>query len=99
MQICVSGVDFSFSLYPVIRRNIPQYSSKRNFIIRVQTSFHHIKQHSFSRSDEAMFFAMVKTCLHSNKILFLRILKEYFLLVSVLENNGESIITLLNKLL
>ena len=43
-------VNFSFCLYPYIRRKHPSIFSKKQKNIRVQTSFHHGKQHGFVSS-------------------------------------------------
>ena len=45
------------------------------------------------RPDEAMFFCMVKACLHSNNFLFLKKLKEYFLPIIGYKENEKTTLT------
>ena len=58
--------DFSFCLYPFMRKNKVLQGSEEQIFFQAQTSFHHDKQHGFIRS---VLFVMVKVRLRWKNIL------------------------------
>ena len=77
-QLLVSmGSCKTIHLYPHLSSRYPS-----SYTMESSKASNNLVSITFShRPDEALLFAMVKTCLHSNKLLFLSILKEYFLLL------------------